>query len=47
VQPLKNFPAFHGTWRFINMFTRALHWSLSWTRWIQYIPSHPVSLRSI
>jgi hypothetical protein len=29
VQLLKNFPAFYGTRRFITMFTRALHWSLS------------------
>jgi hypothetical protein len=29
------------------MFTRALHWSLSWARSIQSIPSHPISLRSI
>jgi hypothetical protein len=29
VQPLKNFPAFYGTRRFITVFTRALHWSLS------------------
>jgi hypothetical protein len=29
VQPLKNFPAFYGTRRFITAFTRALHWSLS------------------
>jgi hypothetical protein len=29
VQLLKNFPAFYGTWRFITMFRRALHWSLS------------------
>jgi hypothetical protein len=42
----KNFPAFYGTWRFITMFTRALHWSLSWARSIQSIPSHPISLRS-
>jgi hypothetical protein len=47
VQPLKNFPAFYGTRRFITMFTRALHWSLSWARSIQFIPSHSVSLRSI
>jgi hypothetical protein len=32
VQPLKNFPAFYGTRRFITAFTRALHWSLSWAR---------------
>jgi hypothetical protein len=29
------------------VFTRALHWSLSWARWIHSIPSHPISLRSI
>jgi hypothetical protein len=29
------------------MFTRALHWSLSWTISIQSIPSHPISPRSI
>jgi hypothetical protein len=40
VQPLKNFPAFYRTRRFITAFTRALHWSLS-------IPSHPISLRAI
>jgi hypothetical protein len=43
----KNFPAFYGTQRFITVFTRALHWSLSWARSIQFIPSHPTSLRSI
>jgi hypothetical protein len=47
VQLLKNFPAFYGTRRFITVFTRALHWSLSWARSIQYIPSHPISPRSI
>jgi hypothetical protein len=30
------------TRRFITVFTRALHWSLSWARSIQCIPSHPV-----
>jgi hypothetical protein len=29
------------------MFTRALHWSLSWGRSIQSIPPQPISLRSI
>jgi hypothetical protein len=29
LQPLQNFPAFYGTRRFITVFTRALHWSLS------------------
>jgi hypothetical protein len=47
VQPLKNFPAFYGTRRFITVFTTALHWSLSWARSIQSIPSHPISLRSL
>jgi hypothetical protein len=28
VQPLKNFPAFYGTRRFITELTRALYWSL-------------------
>jgi hypothetical protein len=35
VQLLKNFPAFYGSRRFITVFTRALHWSLSWARSIQ------------
>jgi hypothetical protein len=43
---LKNFP-FYGTRWFIIVFTRALHWSLSWATSIQSIPLHPVSLRSI
>jgi hypothetical protein len=29
--------------RFITVFTRARHWSLSWARWIQSIPFHPIS----
>jgi hypothetical protein len=29
VQPLKNFPAYYGTRRFITVFTIALHQSLS------------------
>jgi hypothetical protein len=32
VQRLNNFPAVYGTRRFITVFTRALHWSLSWDR---------------
>jgi hypothetical protein len=46
VHPLKNFPAFYWTRRFITVFTRALTWFLSWARSIQAIPSHPISLRS-
>jgi hypothetical protein len=43
VQPLKNFPAFYGTRRFITEYTRALHLSLSWARSIQFVPFHPFS----
>jgi hypothetical protein len=39
VQLLKSFPSFYGTRRFITLLTRALHWSLSWARSIQSIPS--------
>jgi hypothetical protein len=31
----------------ISVFTRALHWPLSWARWIQFIPRHTISLRFI
>jgi hypothetical protein len=44
VHPLKNFPAFHGTRGFNTVYTRALHWSLSWALSIQSTPSHPISL---
>jgi hypothetical protein len=40
----RNFPAFHGTRRFNNVFTKALHWSLSWATSIQSTPSYPTSL---
>jgi hypothetical protein len=43
----QNFPAFYGTGKFITVFTRALHQSLSWARSIQPIPSHPISLKYI
>jgi hypothetical protein len=45
-QTLKRFPTFYGTRRFITVFKRALHWSLSWARSVQSTPSHPISLRS-
>jgi hypothetical protein len=45
VKLLKNFLAFYVTRRFITVFTRALHWSLSWARSIQSIPYHPISLK--
>jgi hypothetical protein len=43
----KNFSTFYDTWRFLIMFTRALHWSLSWSRWIEPVPPHRLSVRPI
>jgi hypothetical protein len=39
----------HLLWnqKFITAFTRAHHWSLSWTRCIQATPSNPISLQSV
>jgi ribosomal protein S6 len=34
----KKFPAFYETRRFITVFTKARHESLSWARWIQLAP---------
>jgi hypothetical protein len=37
---------FHGARRFITVFTRTRHWSLSWARWIQSTTSfHPTSTK--
>jgi hypothetical protein len=47
VQLLKNFEEFYWTRRFITVFTRVLHWSLSWARSIQSTVTHPITLRSI
>jgi hypothetical protein len=47
VQLLKNFPAIYGTRRFITVFKRAIRWPLSWAWWIQSIPPHPTSIRSM
>jgi hypothetical protein len=44
-QPVKKFPSFYGTRRFIAVFTIIHHWSLSWARWIRYTTSHLISLR--
>jgi hypothetical protein len=46
-QLLKNFSKFYGIRRFITVFTKVRHWSLSWVRWIQSIPPHPFPLRPI
>jgi hypothetical protein len=45
VQLLKNLPTFYGTRRFITMFPRALHWSLSWPRTIQSTPFYLSKIR--
>ena len=42
-QVAKKFTAFYGTRRFITSLTRARHLSLSWTRSIQSMASHPTS----
>jgi hypothetical protein len=47
IQLVKKFPAFYVIRRFITLFTTDRHWSLSWVRWIQSAPSHPISIRSI
>jgi len=36
----------YGTRRFITVFTKARHWTLSWASRIQFAPSIPISLRS-
>ena len=47
LQLVKNFPAFHGTRRFITALTSVRHLSLSWASPIQSIYPHPTSCRSI
>ena len=46
-QPVKKFPAFYGTRRFITAFISDRHLSLSLASSIQSIPPHPTSWRSI
>ena len=46
-QPVKKFPAFYETRRFITAFRNPRHLSLSWASSIQSIPPNPTSLRSI
>jgi hypothetical protein len=46
-QLLKNFPTFYGTQMFVTVFTRALHWSVSWASWMLSILCHPISVRFI
>jgi hypothetical protein len=44
-QQFCSFPAFYGTRRFINAFTRALYLFLTTARPIQSTPPHPISTR--
>ena len=46
LQLVKNFPAFHGTRRFITALTSVRHLSLSWASPIQSVYPHPTSCRS-
>ena len=46
-QLVEKFPSFYGTPRFITAFISARHLSLSWARWIQSMPPHLTSWRSI
>jgi hypothetical protein len=41
-QLLKKLSTLYETRKFITVFTRARHWSISWDRWIQSIPSQPI-----
>ena len=47
LQPVKKFPTFHGTRRFITALTSVRHLSLSWVSPIQSIYPHTTSWRSI
>jgi hypothetical protein len=45
VHVLKTFQILEGTRKLFTVFTRAPHLSLSWTRWIQSIPTYSISVR--
>jgi len=47
LQPVKKFPTFHRTRRFITALTSVHHLSLSWASPIQFMPPHPISRISI
>ena len=47
LQPVKKFPAFHGTPKFITALTSVRHLSLSWASLIQSTYPHPTSWRSV
>ena len=43
---VNKFPAFYGNQRFITIFTKACHLSLSQSRQTQSVPCHPISSRN-
>jgi hypothetical protein len=42
---VRKFLIFCATRGFITMYINVRHWSLSWTGYINFTPSHPISLR--
>lgn len=44
---VKIFPVFYKNWRYMNIFIRTCHWSITWIKWIRTINLHAVSLRYI
>jgi len=44
---VNKFPEFYGKRRFITVFIRIRHHSISWARWIQFIPTQPIFLTYI
>jgi hypothetical protein len=33
---------FYGTWSFITVLSKLHHWTVSWTSWIQSMPTYPI-----
>jgi hypothetical protein len=46
-QIVKIFSIYYWARRFIIVFKKARHWTLSWSRWVNSSSSHPMSLRPI
>jgi hypothetical protein len=44
---VRKFPAFYGNWNFITMFTKADHFSLSWSKLFQSSTSQHIDLKLI
>ena len=43
----REIPNMLWAWRFITVFTKACHWSVSLSRWTQFTRTCPVSLKSV